>query len=227
MNLASLARSTIVVSLVLAALLTLVSVATMPDFSGPTTTWLAEMGSPIALVSGLTWIASQLFLAVGLLGVVHLLVSRTPRLGLAAGALLLLGAFGHAVGGGAQVMMLVMAGHPSSHETSAATLDAYYAAPYAIPFFAAGLIGTALGLVLLGVALLRSGLGARWIGAAAIAWVPLEFVLTGLSSWVGYAAGTLFLLVFFGLADVVRRSPITQWQTAAAAVEPAVERVSA
>lgn len=228
MHTAYLARSTVVMSLILAALLTLVSILTMPDFSGPTVTWLEEIaGSRTALVSNLTWIWSQLFLAVSFVGVAHLLVSRVPRLGLAAGVLLVLGTFGHAVGGGVQLFMLVMAQDPATHEVSAALLDQYYAAPYAIPFFAAGLLGTALGFVMLGIALLRARLGAAWLGIAAIAWVPMEFVLGGLSPWMGYASGTLFLLVFAGLADVVRRSSISHWQTAADAVATTPDRVPA
>src|SRR5690606_1022082 len=63
MNVPSLTRSTVAVSLVLGGVLTAVSVVTMPDFSGDNVSSLEAIAdSPVATLSSLTWIASQLFL---------------------------------------------------------------------------------------------------------------------------------------------------------------------
>lgn len=218
MNVPSLTRSTVAASLVLAGALTAVSVVTMPDFSGETTSWVeAVAASPVATVSSLTWIASQLFLAIGIVGVVHLLRHRVPVLGVTAGVLLLLGVFGHAVHGGVQLMMLVMAGDLGAVETNAALLDALYSSPLVLPVLAAGLLGTVLGHLVLAAAVWRAGMGPRWLAAALVLFVLCEFALNGLSSWFGHAAGVLFVLTYVTLASVVRRSSISHWETAAEA----------
>src|SRR5690606_24479259 len=151
-----------------------------------------------ATVSALSFTASQLFLAVGLAGVAHLLRSRVPVLATLGVVLAVLGAFGHAVYGGVNLVMLSMAGtaaDPAALDSYAAVL-AHGEQGIAIPFMAAGLLGTVLGFVLLGAALWRGGLGPRWVGPGMIAWVVVEFVGTGLSEWAGYASGVLYAVIF-------------------------------
>lgn len=218
---ARLTRTAVAVSLVVGAALTVVSVLLMPDFSGGNADRLqaiADAGGT-ATVSALCFVVSQLFLAIGLVGVAHLVRGHAPRLATLGAALALLGAFGHAVYGGVNVVMLLMAQDLGALDTHVGVLDRGEQG-LAIPFMAAGLVGTVLGFILLGVAVWRGGLGQRWVGPAMLLWVPLEFVGSGLSEWAGYASGVLYAVIFATLAVAVLRSSIAHWTTAAEADAP-------
>ena len=67
-------------------------------------------------------------------------------------------------------------------------------------FMAAGLLGTVIGLVLLGIALFRSQVVPRWIPVALWSFIVTEFVLTNLSEWASPAAGLLYVAAFTGIA---------------------------
>ena len=212
------ARATVAASLVVGATLTVVSILLMPDFSGgldESLKAIAAAGST-ATISALGFTFSQLFLAVGLVGLAHLLRDRVPVLAALGGTIALLGAFGHAVYGGVNVVMLLMAQDLGALDTHVAVLERGEQG-LAIPFMAAGLLGTVLGFILLGVAVWRAGLGPRWVGPAMIFWVVLEFVGSSLSEWAGYASGVLFAVIFGTLAVAVLRSSIAHWTTAAEA----------
>lgn len=202
-------RAVVAAGLVLAAVLTITSIQLMPDFSGDHADRLrAVAASPRAsAVSAVTFTLSQLVLAVGVLGVAHVLRPRVPALAATAGALVLLGTFGHAVYGGISLLMLSMAEDPAAVDRYADLLaSAEQGAP--LPFMAAGLLGTVLGFVVLGVALWRGGLGPRWLGPAAVLWVLVEFVGSNFSRWAGYASGLLWLAVLATLAvEVWRAAP--------------------
>ncbi|MCK0113955.1 hypothetical protein MWU75_17575 [Ornithinimicrobium sp. F0845] len=222
------ARATVAASLVVGTALTVVSILLMPDFSGGLAESLqaiAAAGST-ATISALGFASSQLFMAVGLVGLAHLLRNRVPVLAVLGGTLALLGAFGHAVYGGVNVVMLLMAQDLGAIDTHVAVLERTEQG-LAIPFMAAGLLGTVLGFILLGVAVWRGGLGPRWVGPAMIFWVVLEFVGSGLSEWAGYASGVLYAVVFGALALAVLRSSLAHWMTAAEADVPLSEPVPA
>ena len=70
----------------------------------------------------------------------------------------------------------------------------------AVIFMAAGLLGTVLGLVLLGIALFRSRVVPRWIPVALWLFIVTEFVLTSVSEWASPAAGLLYVAAFTGIA---------------------------
>jgi hypothetical protein len=218
MRTAQLTRSAVAISLVMGAALTVVSILLMPDFSGGHDDRLVAIAADqgAATVSAVLFTSSQLFLAVGLLGVAHLLRSRVPVLAVIGGGLALLGAFGHAVYGGVNLLMLSMAEDLDALDAHAAVLSRAEQG-IAIPFMAAGLLGTVLGFILLGVAVWRGGLGPRWVGPAMMLWVVVEFVGASLSAWAGYASGALYVLVLGALAVAVWRSSIGHWQTAAEA----------
>ena len=65
---------------------------------------------------------------------------------------------------------------------------------------AAGLLGTVIGLVLLGIALFRSRVVPRWIPVALWLFIVTEFVLTNVSEWASPAAGLLYVAAFTGIA---------------------------
>ena len=213
---ARLIRATVSASLVVGAVLTVISVLLMPDFSGGHAERLqaiaAERGT--ATVSSLAFTFAQLFLAIGVVGLAHLARSRAPVLATLGGILVLLGAFGHAVYGGVRIVMLSMAADLSSLEAFAAVLQRGEKGA-GLPFMLMGLLGTVLGLVLIGIALWRGRLGPRWLGPAIIGWVVLEFVGSGLSQWAGYASGLLYAVVFLTMATLTWRSSLSHWQSAA------------
>ncbi|USQ76610.1 hypothetical protein [Ornithinimicrobium cryptoxanthini] len=213
---AQLTRTAVAISLVVGAALIVVSVLLMPDFSGGHRERLEAIAAAqgTATISALSFTASQLFLAVGLVGVAHLVRSRVPLLATLGGVLAVLGTFGHAVYGGVNVLMLAMAQDLAALDAHAAVL-ARGEGGIGIPFMAAGLLGTVLGFILLGVAVWRGGLGPRWVGPAMLVWVVVEFVGSGFSQWAGYASGALYAVIFGALAHAVWQSSISHWQTAA------------
>jgi hypothetical protein len=218
MNPARLTRTTVAGSLLAAAVLTVVSISTMPEFSGDHTSRLeAIAGSSLATFSALAWVVSQIFILVGVVGVAHLTRHRAPALSAAAAVLVGLSCFGHCVYGGVNLTMLAMADDPAGIATHAAVLDSLESG-VGVPFMAAGMLGLVLGFLALAIALWRSGVAPRWTGPALVVWLVMEFVGSSLSEWAFYGSGLLYLLVFGTLAAAVWRSSITCWRTEAEAV---------
>ncbi|MGD8200807.1 hypothetical protein ACQE98_09100 [Ornithinimicrobium sp. W1679] len=221
-SVATLVRLVVTTCLAVGAVLTVVSIWTMPDFSGDHVDRLlavADAGGS-GTVSALAWVSAQLLVGTGLLGVAHLLRSRAPVLAVVAGLLLGLQAFGHAVYGGVNLVMLSMARDTEAVEVHAAVL-ADVEGGVGIPFMALGLLGTVLGMLVLAVALWRGRLGPRWLGPTVAVWVVLEFAGGAVSSWSGYASALLYLAVLGTLSLVVHRSSVGHWQTAVEAAERA------
>lgn len=217
MNLARLTRTTVAGSLLAAAVLTVASISTMPDFSGDHTARLeAVAGSSLATFSALAWVVSQVFILIGVVGVCHLTRHQAPVLSAAAAVLVGLSCFGHSVYGGVNLTMLAMADEPAAIAMHAAALDTLESG-IGIPFMAAGMVGLVLGFLALAAALWRSGVGPRWVGPAMMAWLILEFVGSSLSDWAGYGSGLLYLVVFGTLAAAVQASSTAYWRTEAEA----------
>ncbi|MGC5583597.1 hypothetical protein [Ornithinimicrobium sp. W1665] len=214
-SVAGLVRLVVAACLAVGAVLTVVSIWTMPDFSGDQVDRLEAVAAAgrAGTVSALTWVGAQLLVGTGLVGVAHLLRSRAPVLGVVAGLLLGLQAFGHAVHGGVNLVMLSMSRDLEAVDVHAAVL-ADVESGVGIPFMALGLLGTVLGMLVLAVALWRGRLGPRWLGPAVAVWVVVEFAGGAVSSWSGYASALLYLAVLGTLALVVHRSSVGHWQTA-------------
>jgi hypothetical protein len=100
--------------------------------------------------------------------------------------------------------MLAMAADPDGAAAHAEVL-AQAESGAGLPLMALGLLGTVLGLILLGAAVLRARYGPRWPGVALIAFVVVEFALSGISVWAGYLSGALFLVAFLALAVLTAR----------------------
>jgi hypothetical protein len=217
-NTAALTRGTVAASLATCGVLTVVAVLLMPDFSGSEVQWLQAIAAApaAAAVSALLFVAAQLPFAVGLAGVAHLARDRAPVLAALGVTFAVLGAFGHAVYGGVNLVMLQMAEEPANAAVHADVLSGL-GSGLAIPFMAMGVLGTALGLVLLGIAVWRAGVGPRWLGPVLVVFVLVEFVGAGFSIWAGYASGALFLVGFLTLAVAVARSATAVWTTASEA----------
>ena len=103
-----------------------------------------------------------------------------PRTSWTGGVLGVLGGFGHAVFGGLALSYLALAADAGHRDVLGDVVTRIEAGPAQL-FMAMGLVGTVLGLVLLGVALFRSRVVPRWIPVALWAFVVLEFGLGGVA----------------------------------------------
>jgi hypothetical protein len=88
-----------------------------------------------------------------------------------------------------------------------------------------GTAGTVLGLLILGIGLLRAKVGPRWVPYAIWAWLLVEFVGSNFTEWATLASGLLYVGILGTLAVTVWRSPLAVW--ASAAVSPAVRPTEA
>jgi len=218
-------RNIAAAGLVVAAVLSGVSVVLQPTFVDGYAARLAaidDAGAAGAL-SAVAFVVSQLPLVVGVLGVAHLLRGRSPRLSTVAATLCVLGAFGHAVFGGISLVYVAAAGDAADRDAYASLMKQVEASPIMI-FAALGLLGTVLGLLLLGASLWRSQLVARWVPVALWAFLVVEFAASGLSSYASYLSGVLLVVVMGALAVWIARTPVEAWSVTS--VETSAEPVA-
>lgn len=220
-------RNVAAAGLVAAAVLSAASVVLQPTFVDGYAARLAAFDDAGArsAVSAVTFILGQLPLLVGVLGVAHLLRGRSPRLSAVAATLCALGVFGHAVFGGISLVYVVAAGDESHRDAYASLMQQVEGSPVMV-FAALGLLGTVLGLLLLGVSLWRSRLVARWVPVALWAFLVVEFVGTNLSSYASPLSGVLFVAAAGALAAWVYRTPVTLWGLAHEDTDDTVEPVT-
>ena len=207
-------RDVAAVSLVVTALLGLLSVALQPDFPSDHAARLAalEAAGAAGAVSAVAFLVSQLPFAVGVLGLGHLLRRHAPRLSTTGVVLGVLGAFGHTVFGGLSMVYVLMAGDASRREAYAALYARVDNSPVMI-FSAMGLLGTVLGLLLLAVALFRTGVVARWVPALVVAFLVLEFAGSGISAYASDVAGACYVAALAALAVRLHRMPVAAWSS--------------
>lgn len=204
-NLGPRMRVLVAASLLIFAVLSVTWVLLLPDSPADAEESLravADAGTTgrIALIA---LAASQLAFLVGFAGVAVWLHRTSPRLATLGGTCVVLGGFGHAVFSGAEMVRHTMADDPAGNADLASRIQTF--GPL-IPFMAAGLIGTVLGLILLGAAHLRATALPRWVGPVLIAFVLVEFVGSNFSDWAGYLSGVLLLAACGGLAVGVMTS---------------------
>jgi hypothetical protein len=218
------ARLLAAASLVLAALLSIVSVMLQPEFPADPADRLAaidEAGST-ATVSILAFSFSQLPFLVAGVAIAFLAAAGARKTAIIGGVLAVLGGFGHAVFSGIGLSQLAMAGDAANREAMGDVITRIESGP-AIVFMAAGLLGTVLGLLFLGVALFRSRVVPRWIPVALWLFLVTEFVGAGLTEWASPAAGLLYLAAFTGIArEILRGSdPIAESTSTHGSAQPA------
>lgn len=196
------------VALIVGPVLAGVSVILQPDLSGSTHDQLLAIGdSPRGTISAVAFLVSQLPFLIAMLAIGRLLLPRAPRLSAWGTALGVLGSFGHTVFGGISMVYVVMANDPKHLDVYARAMDRMNSSPVMI-FSAAGLIGTVLGLLLLGIGLFRTRTGPIWVGPAIWAFLLVEFVGSGISSSASYLSVLLLSAPFFTLSALVG-SPAT------------------
>jgi hypothetical protein len=189
-------------ALVLGPVLAGVSVILQPDLTGSAADRLDAMGTGVAAVSAVAFLLSQLPLLVAFLAIGRLLLPRAPRLSAWGTALAVLGCFGHTVFGGLSLGYLMMARDEAHRGVQAGLLDRIESSPVMV-FAAAGLIGTVLGMLLLGIGLFRSGTGPVWIGPAVWAFLVVEFVGSSISSYASYLSVLLIGAAFLAIAGLL------------------------
>ncbi len=213
-------------ALVTTAVLSAVSAATSPEFPAG----YAERLAAIDAIGGRAWVSAgaftlaQLPFLVAVLGLGHLLRHAAPRLSLVGVCLASVGAFGHAVFSGVSMVSVVMAQDAASRADQARLLEDVESSPVMV-FAALGLLGTVLGLVVLAVAIWRTGTAPRWVPALVVAFILVEFVGSNLTSWAAQVAAVLYLVAFTALARVVHAMPAQAWDAPVVAPEtPVLER---
>lgn len=185
----------------------------LDDPAGPLAS-IAASGTTGRL-SAYGFLLGQLPFAVGMLGLGHVLRQRFRVLGPAISSLALLGAFGHTVTGGFALVQLAMADDLANASIHEAVIDQTYAASG--PLFAVTMVGVVVSQLLVGIAVLRGGLGPRWVGALLIGWLLVEFVGTGVTPMAAWLSAPLMAVVFAMLAAALVRTDIRLWLTAAEA----------
>ena len=205
-------RNATALALVTTAALSLASVALQPEFPAELDQRLAAIDAAggRGAVSAVAFVLAQLPFIVAVLGVAHLLRGRAGWSSTIAACLGVAGAFGHAVFGGIALMYLSMAGDVENRAVHAALMEQVEGSP-TMAFAALGLLGTVLGLLLLGVSLWRSRLVARWIPVGLWVFIVVEFAAGGLSEYASAVSGVLYLVVMVALAAWVARTPAASW----------------
>lgn len=214
----SVRRVLVAVSLVAAIGLSIIGILLQPEFPDEPGEYVELLaGSTTAVVGLQLFLWSQVFWAIGLVGLAHAASHRSPVLATLGAVFSGLGAFGHAAYGGASLVTLGMA----RYAAESGDLDAAQAAFGAtqggdfVPYLLAGLGGTVLGVILVAVALLRSAIAPRWVAILLLAWTAVEFVLPNFLSgaWVTYTSLVLGVIAFTGAAVAVLRSGSGAWTT--------------
>ncbi|HEX2895201.1 MAG TPA: hypothetical protein VHO29_14480 [Marmoricola sp.] len=188
-------------SLILAPVVAGVSVVTQPDLGGTAADRLAAMSTPLAALSAVAFLLSQLPMLVAFLAIGRLLLPQAPRLSAWGTGLAVVGCFGHTVFGGTSLVYLMMA--RDSHRSIQVDLyDRLQSSPVMI-FSALGLLGTVLGVLLLGIGLFRTRTGPVWVGPAIWAFLLVEFVGSAVSVYASYLSVLLLGAAFIALAGVL------------------------
>ena len=177
--------------LVVTALLSAISVLAQPEFSADPAERLAaiDAAGSSGVVSLLAFVLAQLPFMVAAVAIAMMARDRSPRLAIAGGAFAVVGGFGHAVFGGIGLAYLAMSSD-AANRAAFADVVTEVESGLAVIFMAAGLLGTVIGLVLLGIALFRSRVVPRWIPVALWLFIFTEFVLTNFSDWASPAAAS-------------------------------------
>lgn len=189
-------------ALVLGPVIAGVSVIFQPDLGGSTADRFDAMSGSLAAVSAVAFVVSQLPLLVGFLAIGRLLLPRAPRLSAWGTALAVVGCFGHTVFGGTSLIYLMMARDEAHRGAQVELFDRIQGSPIMI-FSALGLLGTILGLLLLGIGLFRARTGPAWVGPAIWAFLLVEFVGSAVSRYASYVSVLLLAAAFFAIAGLL------------------------
>ncbi len=185
-------------ALVLAPVLAGLSVVLQPELDGGPAHQLTVLDTVPAAVSAAAFLIGQLPMLVAVLAIGRLLLPAAPRLSAWGTGLGVLGCLGHTAFGGLSLAMVMMARDPEHHDVYAGLLDRVFNSPVMLVSIA-GLLGTVLGLLLLGIGLFRTRTGPVWVGPAIWAFLLVEFAGTSLSPHASYLSVLLLGAAFWAL----------------------------
>jgi hypothetical protein len=188
--------------LALAPVIAGISVVLQPDLGGSTADRFDAMNGSLAAVSAVAFVVSQLPLLVGFLAIGRLLLPRAPRLSAWGTAFAVVGCFGHTVFGGTSLIYLMMARDEAHRDVQVDLFDRIQSSPIMM-FAALGLLGTVIGMLLLGIGLFRTRTGPVWVGPAIWAFLVVEFVGSSVSRYASYVSVLLLGAAFLALAGVL------------------------
>ena len=182
----------------------------VPDSPARLIDYYAEHDATIGALSTIGTLAIP-FMVVGFLSMTHLLRTRMRRTAWAATALLVAGMWGFAGVHLAEFMYHSVAevgNTPSLREFVDVSGDnVYLGLLWGLPF----LVGCVLGVITLAAGLLRSGVLPRWIGAALLGFIVLDF---GAGRAVPVDPHWLYLLACCGTAWTIARMTDREWANA-------------
>lgn len=195
-----------VLCLAAAAVLLATSAALQPTLSNDAATHLADLhrAGPRAAVAAALFLAGQLPNLIAILAIGQLLRTRSPKLANWGTVLGVLGAFAEGVMAGVSLVFVEMANDTQHRAVYAAFYKHVTTSPLGIVSLV-GLVGSVIGLLLLSIGLFRAGVGPRWVGPALWAFLVLQYVGTGLSSWASYLSVLLAGAAYFALARTLLR----------------------
>lgn len=211
-------RTAVGVSLVVGIALAIISVLLQPKFPDDPTEYVELIAASASAHLGLQlFVVSQVFWLVGLVGLGHAASRRSPVFGSLGALFGALGAFGHAVYGGANLVTFAVAGYAADSGDMEAARAAFSSTQgdAFIPYLVCGLLGTILGMILLAVALIRSRIAPLWVPIALIAWTVVEFVVPNFVTgvWVTYTSLVVGVVAFVGAGLAILRGGPGAWTT--------------
>lgn len=220
-NTATFRRDAAAIGLLATAALTLPMIVFPPEFPNGFVERLAAIDAAgvQGTISAVTFVLAQLPFLIGVLGIGHLLRERAPILSNLGTSLAVIGAFGHSVAGGISLAYLSMAADAPNRSVHAAVMESIESGP-AVAFMAMGVIGTVLGILLLGIGLWRAKVGPRWVGPVLGAFLVVEFGGSAVSEWTAPLSGLLYLAALTALAVTIWRSPVQVWTSRTVAATP-------
>ena len=189
-------------SLVLAPVLAAVSVVLQPDMSGDSTHQLSVLDTTPAAISAAAFLVGQLPTLVAVLAIGRLLLPAASRLSSWGTGLGVVGCFGHIAFGGLSLAMVMMARDPAHRGVYAGLLDRVTTSPIML-VSVAGLAGTVVGLLILGIGIFRTRTGPIWVGPAIWAFLVVEFVGSSLSAYASYLSVLLLGAAFCALVPTL------------------------
>lgn len=198
---------------VVAPLLSLASVLVMPESGGSAAGQLAAIAEYPASsqASMLLFLFSQLAFLPAVLGIMHLLRDGGVVLGHIGGVFALLGIFGHAVVGGSFLVAVQMVGGEADREQTIALLERMQESPSFVVFALMGLVGFALGFIILVLGLWRARAAPGWVSLLIVLAFVLEFVVSNFVDYAGGAAGVLFIAGFGWIGLKVLMMSDAEW----------------
>jgi hypothetical protein len=195
-------------ALVATPILALISAVLQPDLDGSSREQLAAIGdSNAAAVSAAAFLLMQLPALVAILAIGRLVLPRAPRLSAWGTGLGVLGCFGHTAFGGLSLSYVAMARDASHRTVLADTMDRIQNSPVML-VSVAGLLGTVLGLLLLGIAIFRTRTGPVWVAPALWAFLVVEFLGGSFSSSATYLSSLLLAAAFFALLPQMKEGTL-------------------